>query len=137
VSAPLAATEPEPSQRSDATVLLIDDQEEVLEVALEFLERAGFKVRSASSGKAGVELLQKHLDTIDLVVLDLVMPEMSGEQTFDRLRSLRADIPILLVSGYDREGVAERFVGRGIAGFLSKPYEAEGLIESVRSALEG
>ena len=72
-----------------------------------------------------------------MVVLDLVMPEMGGEKTFDALRRLRPELPILLVSGYDKEMAAERFFGRGIVGFLYKPYEPEELVERVRRAIDG
>ena len=73
---------------------------------------------------------------INAVLLDLVMPEMGGEETFDALRRIRPEIPILLLSGYDKQMVSERFLGRGVTSFLYKPYEPEELIERVRSALQ-
>ena len=123
--------------RVSGTVLVVDDQEAVIEVAQEFLERAGFRVIAALGGRAGLDALRRHGDDIDAVVLDLVMPEMGGEETFDALRRLRPTLPILLVSGYDKEMAGETFFGRGIAGFLYKPYEPEELVERVRRAIEG
>jgi CheY-like chemotaxis protein/two-component sensor histidine kinase len=136
VSEPAPAMQRVESRRCSGTVLVVDDQEAVIEVAQQFLERAGFRVLTALGGRAGLEALRANGDAIDVVVLDLVMPEMSGDETFDAMRRLRAELPILLVSGYDKEMVAERFMGRGSAGFLYKPYEPEELIERVRSALE-
>jgi len=84
-----------------------------------------------------VAALRADRDEIDAVVLDLVMPEMAGDETFDALRQIRPDLPILLVSGYDKEMAGERFLGRGIAGFLYKPYEPEELVERLRSIVGG
>ena len=137
ISEPRLAPVPDEPSRGSGTVLVVDDQEAVIEVAEEFLQRAGFEVLTASGGRAAVEALRMHGDEIDVVVLDLVMPEMGGEETFDALRRLRPELPILVVSGYDKEMARERFFGRGIAGFLYKPYEPEELIERVRSAIEG
>ena len=78
-------------------------------------------------------LLRNH--PVDVVILDLVMPEMAGEQAFVELRRLRLDLPIVLPSGYDPEHATARFSGRQLSGFVSKPYEPEDLLESVRNAL--
>jgi PAS domain S-box-containing protein len=116
-------------------VLVVDDDEAVLEVAQEFLRRSGFEVRGARGGQAAVDVLREHPDDFDAVVLDLVMPDLSGEQTFLALRELRPDLPVVLASGYDREQAAARFTARGIADFVRKPYDPEALAESVRVAL--
>ncbi len=137
VSEPPLAREPAEPPRGSGTVLVVDDQEAVIEVAEAFLQRAGFRVLTALGGRAALDALRTHGDEIDVVVLDLVMPEMGGEETFDALRDLRPHLPILLVSGYDKKMVGDRFLGRGIAGFLYKPYEPEELVERVRSAIEG
>ncbi len=130
------------SERSQAsegsgTILVVDDEEAVIEIAQAILERAGFRVFTAASGREAVDALQTHGADIDAVVLDLVMPEMGGAETFDALRRVRPELPILVVSGYDKEMASEHFVGRGIAGFLYKPYEPDELVERVRSAVSG
>jgi len=122
--------------RAGGTVLVVDDDPGVLEVAHEFLRRAGFRVRTATGGRAAIERVRAG-DDVDAVVLDLVMPEVDGEETFEALRQARPDLPIVLVSGYDKEMTAARFLGRGIAGFVYKPYEPDELVECVRAALEG
>jgi PAS domain S-box-containing protein len=117
------------------TVLLVDDDADVLEVAQEFLRRAGFEVRSAGSGREAIELVREPGSEVDAVVLDLVMPGLTGEETFLALREVRPELPVVLSSGYDREQAAERFSARGITDFVRKPYEPEALVASVRNAL--
>ena len=72
---------------------------------------------------------------VDAVVLDLAMPDMSGEETFLRLRELRADLPVILVSGYDEARVADRFAARGLDAFLGEPWEPEELVAKVQQVL--
>jgi signal transduction histidine kinase/CheY-like chemotaxis protein len=137
VSEPAPARAPGVRSRASGTVLVVDDEAAVLEVAQAFLERAGFRVLTASGGRAALDLLRARGPEVGAVVLDLVMPEMGGEETFDALRRLRPDLPILLVSGYDKQLAADRFPDRGLAGILYKPYEPEELVERVRRAVEG
>ena len=115
------------------TILLADDDTAVLDLGREILERAGFRVVAASGGGGAVEALRTHGASFDAAVLDLTMPDLDGEETFLRLRELRADLPVLLVSGYDEAHSAERFRARGLHGFLRKPYELEQLVEAVRA----
>jgi signal transduction histidine kinase/CheY-like chemotaxis protein len=137
VSQPAPVSERSQASGGSGTILVVDDEEAVIEIAQEILERAGFRVFTAASGREAVDLLQTHGADIDAVVLDLMMPEMGGAETFDALRSIRPELPILVVSGYDKEMASEHFVGRGIAGFLYKPYEPDELVERVRNAVSG
>ncbi len=116
-------------------ILVVDDDEAVLELAREFLERAGFDVLAAESGRAGVALLRDRKDEIAAVVLDLVMPGMGGGEAMLEMLRIRPELPVIVTSGYDKENVAERLKSREISGFLYKPYEAEDLVESVRKAV--
>ncbi len=125
----------DPSVEASGTVLVVDDDEGVREVAREFLQRAGFEVLSAPGGRAALEILRERGADVDVVLLDLVMPDMAGEQAFVELRRLRPDLPVVLASGYDPEHAAARFSGRSLSGFVSKPYDPEDLVESVRNAL--
>ncbi|MBW2696559.1 MAG: PAS domain S-box protein [Deltaproteobacteria bacterium] len=128
---------PQPHADVRATVLIIDDEEDVLELATEFLRRAGFDVLAARGGQAGVATVERQGDAIDLVVLDLVMPDLGGEETFRRIRELQAGLPVLLTSGYDEERTVDRFSSEELLGFLGKPYEPEELIEKVKATLAG
>lgn len=109
----------------------------MLELAREFLERAGFDVLTASSGQAGVALLSAHKDEIAAVVLDLVMPGMGGGETLLEMLRICPELPVVVTSGYDKDKVAECLSARDIADFLYKPYQPEDLVESVRKAVTG
>ena len=116
-------------------ILVVDDDEAVLELTAEFLQRAGFEVETASGGRQAVEIVGRCGDAIEAVVLDLVMPDFSGEETFLALRELHPELPVVLISGFDREQAAQRFSARGIADFVTKPFEPAELVDAVRRVL--
>jgi len=126
---------PQKRVRGSGTGLVIDDESTVRQVASAALQRNGFEVLAAENGQAGVDLFRSQSDRISLVLLDLTMPVMGGEQAFDLLRAIRADIPVVLSSGYDESEAAGKFAGKDFAGFIHKPYDANRLIEAVGSAL--
>jgi signal transduction histidine kinase len=117
------------------TVLVIDDEEAVRNVARRMLERVGFTVLTAVDGRAGLELFQRRADGIDAVLLDLTMPHMNGEETFRALRRIRTDVPVILTSGYSEQDTSAEFAGKGIAGFVQKPFRFEKLLELFHAAL--
>lgn len=119
-----------------ATILVIDDERSVLDVVGRSLEQFGFTVYEAADGMAGIEVYEAHADEIALVVLDLTMPRMDGVEALRELRRRRADLPVLLSSGYSEQEAVERFSGEGLAGFLQKPYGPRELVEKVRRILE-
>ena len=118
------------------TVLLVDDEPSVLEVGIRMLAMAGLQVRTARDGYEAVEVFKQHADDIACVVLDLTMPKMDGEETFNELQKIRDDVPILLSSGYTVEEVEARISMRGFAGFIKKPYTKNQLMKHVRRALD-
>ncbi len=119
-----------------ACVLIVDDEEAVREITSEVLKRAGFDVRSAAGGREAIAILETRADPIGLVVLDLVMPDLDGEETLREIQRIRPDTPVILISGYEETQTAERFAEGEIAGFLRKPYEHEELVDRVEAALE-
>jgi len=121
--------------RGSGTVLVIDDENIVRQLARSVLERHGFEVLVAENGQAGADVFRIHRDRILLILLDLTMPVMGGEPTFDLLRAIRPDVPILLSSGYDESEAATKFAGKDFAGFIYKPYDVNRLVEAVSSAL--
>jgi CheY-like chemotaxis protein len=116
------------------SVLIIDDEPMILGIAREILEHAGFNVITASDGEEGLAKFRAHPET-RLVLLDLTMPRMSGDEVFRELRKLKADVRVLLSSGYNEQDTTSRFAGKGLAGFIQKPYGAEQLVEAVKSVL--
>ena len=135
---------PEAAQ-TGGTVLVIDDEESVRQVARLALRKAGFEVLVASSGREGLERFQRDPGRIAAVLLDMTMPDLSGEEVFDQLRRVRPGVPVILSSGYNEQDAIHRFtVGNGadrpadaraLAGFIQKPYLPGDLVARVRAAL--
>ena len=117
------------------TILLVDDEETILSVGKQMLTRMGFDVLTATDGRHAVEQYREHADSIILVILDLTMPHLDGEETFRELRRIKGDVLVLMCSGYNEQEVAQRFSGKLIAGFLQKPYMFNDLKTKVREAL--
>jgi len=118
------------------TLLLIDDEQMVREVGQEMLESIGYRVLVADGGESGVEMVRQNNGDIDLVILDMVMPGLGGARTFDRIQAIRPGIPVLLASGYSREGRANRIMERGCRGFIQKPFSISELSKMIRSIIE-
>jgi PAS domain S-box-containing protein len=121
--------------RDSGTVLVIDDEEMVRCVAKSVLESYGYSVLVAVDGRSAVELFKEVCHQISVVVLDLTMPSMSGEETFGQLRTIRPNVPVILSSGYNEVEAVKRFTGKSLAGFIQKPYTATQLAQKVRDAL--
>ncbi|MBI4871554.1 MAG: response regulator, partial [Candidatus Riflebacteria bacterium] len=119
-----------------ATVLVVDDEEGVSELARRHLLAAGLQVLCASGGRQAVTLLESRTEPVDLVLLDLVMPGLDGRATYQELRRIRPDLPVLLTSGFGEEQVSEYFENGQLAGFLRKPYRREQLLDAVRKVLD-
>jgi PAS domain S-box-containing protein len=129
--APAACATP----RRSGTLLVIDDQGFVLEVAQAVLERAGHRVLTALGGRAGIETFRERSHEIEAVLLDLAMPDADGDTVLLELQRLRPDVRVIIATGYGAGQAAERMRGRGVAGFLRKPYEPEEILEQVDRAL--
>jgi CheY-like chemotaxis protein len=121
--------------RGSGPVLLVDDEPEVRAVGERMLALLGFTPLVASDGKTALELYRKHGDRIVCVLLDLTMPHMDGEETLHRLRQIRPDVKVAIVSGFS-ENIAQRFEGKGLAALLKKPYRLEALASTLREIVE-
>jgi len=139
-----AAVQQETAERADASaitrgseiILVVDDEEIVRLTAKNALERYGYAVLQASDGREAVELFRSQPDRIALVLLDLTMPVMSGEETLRQLQSLKPSVRVLLSSGYNEVEAVRHFTGKGLAGFIQKPYAALSLVKRIRMALD-
>ncbi len=116
-------------------VLVIDDEEPVREAVTDILESEGLTVITAPDGRAGLALYRERQADIRLVLLDLSMPGLSGEETFHELRRVNPRISVILSSGYQQSEVTRRFVSQGAIGFLQKPYDMDTLIQEIRRYL--
>ena len=123
-------------RHGDETVLLVDDEDMIIDVGEQFLEKMGYKVLTARSGKEATEIYEKNKDTIDLIILDMVMPDMGGGETFDRLKEINPEIKILLSSGYSINGQATEILDRGCDGFIQKPFNMKQLSCKIREVLD-
>jgi CheY-like chemotaxis protein len=133
---PPAAPRAEPVAATDAegTVLVVDDEPTVREVAEALLREEGYRVLVAADGREGLRVLREHGAAIDLVLLDLTMPGLGGEEALAEMRKLRPGVRVLLSSGYTQPDTGE-FPTENLAGFIQKPYGAEELRRKVASAL--
>jgi CheY-like chemotaxis protein len=119
------------------TILLADDEDTVRRVAQAALQRSGYEVVLATDGKQAVELFKKDHGNIRLIILDLTMPVMGGEEALVKLREVDPLIPVLLSSGYNQVEIIQRFTKQTITGFIQKPYTVAQLNEAVTNALPG
>ena len=117
------------------TILLVDDEDIIIDVGQELLETIGYKVLTAKSGNAAVELYKANHNEIDMVILDMIMPDMDGGETYDRLKKINPDIKVLLSSGYSIDGLASEIMLRGCNGFIQKPFNMKVLSQTIRGIL--
>jgi len=121
--------------KGTGTVLLVDDEEVIQEVCKELLENIGYRVFSAIDGKEALKLYRKNQDKIDLVLLDMTMPNMSGSEVYDRMKEINIGVKVLLSSGYSIDGEATEILGRGCDGFIQKPFDMKKLSAKIRGIL--
>ncbi|MBK6848394.1 MAG: response regulator [Proteobacteria bacterium] len=112
---------------AEKTILVVDDDANVRRGLVRLLEQLGYAVLAAGEGREALALFRQHQERIDLVLLDIVMPEVSGEQVFHQLRALRPALPIALMSGFAPQGSTQSMVHAGAEGFLHKPFERDAL----------
>lgn len=123
--------------RGGETVLLVDDEETVRQVSREMMEALGYKVIPAGSGKEAVAVYRLNQDSIDMVLLDMVMPDMGGGEAYDQLKEINPQLKVLLLSGFSVDGQATEILQRGCDGFIQKPFNMEALSGKIREILDG
>jgi two-component system, cell cycle sensor histidine kinase and response regulator CckA len=125
-------------QKGTETILLVDDEDMILTIGEKLLQSFGYTVITARSGKEAIETLKAILPSSppDLVILDMIMPQMTGGETYDRMKEIHPAIKVLLSSGYSINGQAEKILKRGCNGFIQKPFTMRELSQSVRHILE-
>ena len=125
----------EPVVKGSGTVLLVDDEQMILDVGGQMLEKLGYQVLTAPNGKEAIKLFERHKDHIVLVILDMIMPVMGGSETFDQLKSMHPNLKVLLSSGYAVDGQASDILKRGCNGFIQKPFNLEQLSKKTSEVL--
>ena len=122
--------------KGNEKILLVDDEEETIQVEELMLKELGYSVLPALSGQEAVMLYKDHMAGLDLVALDMIMPEMNGKDTFDELKRLNPKVKVLLVSGYSLNKQIEELMERGCDGFIQKPFDIVQLSQKLREVLE-
>ncbi len=120
----------------DETILVVDDEPSLLRAARRVLEKKGYTTVLADRGERAVEIYRERGDTIDLVLLDMVMPEMDGGEVFSALREIRSDVKVVLASGYSSGERAGELLDEGIRAFVQKPFTVDTLCAAVRRVLD-
>ncbi len=118
------------------TVLLVDDEEIVIGIGKQMLERLGYAVLTARSGQEAVDAYKAESEEIDLVLLDMIMPGMEAGDTYDQLKALNPAIKVLLSSGYSLDQRANAILDRGCNGFIQKPFNMKNLQEKIGEILK-
>jgi DNA-binding NtrC family response regulator len=110
-------------------ILIVDDEKDVAEAAQAILEYLGYHATVMLNGKEAVTFFQTSKGSIDVVLLDMVMADMSGSECFSQLRAIRPDVKVILCSGYDRNHAVQDLLNQGVTGFIQKPYDLEELAD--------
>jgi CheY-like chemotaxis protein len=123
-------------KRGKETILIVDDEELILEVGEKLLESMGYEVFVAQSGKEAVEIYRQKKELIDMVILDMIMPDMGGGETYEMLKEITPKIKALLSSGYSVNGKANEILSLGCNGFIQKPFNMKQLSAKIREILD-
>ncbi len=118
------------------TVLLVDDEEMIVDVGQQMLEKLGYKVLTAKNGEEAIEIYQSNQEKIDIVILDVIMPGLSGGETYDRLKKSDRNVNVLLASGYGINRQICEILERGCNGFIQKPFNLKQLSRKIREIIE-
>jgi len=122
--------------RSTGTIFLVDDEEMILTVGKDMLNALGYEVCTASGGEQALTLYGERRDKIDLVILDMIMPSVSGGDTYDRLKAMNPNVKVILSSGYSLNAQAAKIIARGCNGFIQKPFNIKDLSQKIRQVLD-
>jgi len=121
--------------KGSGTVLLVDDEDMIIEVGIEILEQLGYKVLVAQSGRDAIDIYTNKQAHIDIIILDMIMPDMGGGETYDKLKKINPQVVVLLASGYSIDGQATDILNRGCDGFIQKPFNIKDLSFKLKELL--
>jgi two-component system cell cycle sensor histidine kinase/response regulator CckA len=127
---------PEPPLKGKGTLLIVDDEKSVLEVTSKMLKKLGFQTLLAGSGEEALEALKANRGRIDVVILDMILPDLSGSEIYERMKEVYPRVRILLSSGYSVNEEISGLIARGADGFIQKPFSIAHLVDTIREILE-
>jgi len=117
------------------TILLVDDEEIVRDVGVQMLEAFGYKAYEAGSGKEAIRILEENKDEIQLIILDMIMPEMGGKEVFEKVKEIKPDVKVLLSTGYNADSQATEIMDKGCNGFIQKPFNMKELASKIKEVI--
>ncbi len=129
-------TPPPLSEGGNETIMIVDDEPYILDMAEQILEQFGYRVLMADDGNSAAELYRRNADEIDLVILDLNMPGLGGWDCLRRLLDINPDVKVVIASGFSANGALRNEMAPRVAGFINKPYHLRELVEIVRKILD-
>ena len=135
-AAEVSRTVPGPVRGGSETVLVAEDDGPVLQLAEHLLVDAGYQVLTARNGREAVRVFKQHMDEVDVVIFDVVMPRMGGKQAVEEILELRPGLPHLFASGYSENAVHSNFIQKRGLHLINKPYQAETLLRKIREVLD-
>ena len=118
------------------TILIVDDEQMIIDVGKEMLNQLGYKVLTATGGIEALDVYRRNQDSIDLLVLDMIMPDMEGGITYGKIKDLNPNVKVLLASGYSIDGRASEIMKQGCNGFIQKPFNMKELSYKIRNILD-
>jgi CheY-like chemotaxis protein len=130
-----AVSSSEPVLKGTETVLLVDDELKVLDICERFLKTLGYSVLTAKTGWEALQIYEGNKTNIDIVVIDMIMPEMNGRDLFDQLRTIDPSLRALVSTGYSVEGEVSELIRRGCKGYIQKPFSIKLLAKEIRRIL--
>ncbi len=125
-----------PKWRGLETILLVDDEERILNLCVSLLSPCGYTVLSADNGVEALSIYQTRREEIDLVILDMIMPEMDGYKCFQKLKEINPDIDVIMSSGYSVSRSSLNLDSKGVRAFIDKPYQLEEMLKTIRNTLD-
>ena len=121
--------------RGTETILFVDDEERIVDISKKILSRIGYTVLTAKNGQEAKEIFLKNKEIIDLVILDMILPDMDGNEIFKILKGVEPKVKVLISSGYIMDSQIETLLKGGCLGFIHKPFEISDLSSKLRAAL--
>ena len=122
--------------RGTGNIMIVDDEEVILGMLSNMLEDSGYNPLACIGGEQAIELFKKNWEEIDLVILDLIMPNMTGEETFIELKKINPNVRVLISSGYSKSKTIDKLMKMGAIGSMPKPYELKTFLNAIRSTLD-
>ena len=116
---------------SPETILIVDDEKIILSIGRQLLEKLGYRVLTAASGEAGIDMFRQKRDAIDLVVLDMIIPDMDGREVYRKIKRINPRVKVLISSGFNIDRFASQFLLDSRDGFIQKPFGLQNLSETL------